>query len=103
MERSGPIALSGRLDKLETSENGWEFWITDIRDEDGRAGPERLAVRMDELEKEEEEKLCIGMSVSVTGYLSPIEGARNPGEFDYRLYQLSRGITGQIQGEKCST
>lgn len=101
LERSGPIALSGRLDKLETSENGWEFWITDIRDEDGRAGPERLAVRMDELEKEEEEKLCIGMSVSVTGYLSPIEGARNPGEFDYRLYQLSRGITGQIQGEKC--
>ncbi len=100
LERSGEVTFFGRLDKLETSENGWEFWITDITDENGMPGPDRLAVQMDESEQTEEE-FWIGMRISVTGRLSPIERARNPGEFDYRLYQLSRNITGQIQGETC--
>lgn len=99
-EHSGTVVVQGKLERLESDENGWELWITDVREGQGQKGPEKLLVRMKELTDREREGLCIGMNVAVTGTLKPLERAGNPGEFDYRLYSLSRGITGQIWGQK---
>lgn len=80
-ERTGTVTVSGFLDKMETSGNGWELWITEVRDERGIKGPDRLLVRMENLEQGEKE-LKIGRKVEVSGYLEPFEKAGNPGEFD---------------------
>ena len=99
-ERTGSVTVSGFLDKMETSGNGWELWITEVRDERGIKGPDRLLVRMENLEQGEKE-LKIGRKVEVSGYLEPFEKAGNPGEFDARLYYFSQNITGQIKGKTC--
>ena len=99
-ERTGTVTVSGFLDKMETSGNGWELWITEVRDERGIKGPDRLLVRMENLEQGEKE-LKIGRKVEVSGYLEPFEKAGNPGEFDARLYYFSQNITGQIKGKTC--
>lgn len=99
-EYSGTVIVRGKLERLESGGNGWELWLGAVRDAQGQKGPDKLLVRMKELTDREEQELCIGMNLLVTGALTPLEGAGNPGEFDYRLYNLSRGITGQIRGEK---
>lgn len=62
--------------------------------------PERLLVRAEELVPASEDSFSIGMTVAVEGTLKPLEGPRNPGEFDYRSYLLSQGITGQVSWAK---
>lgn len=42
----------------------------------------------------------IGMRLRIRGELSLPDPARNPGAFDYRLYCLSRGVTGLLSGEE---
>ena len=98
-EYSGTVIVRGKLERLESGGNGWELWLGAVRDAQGQKGPDKLLVRMKELTDREEQELCIGMNLLVTGALTPLEGAGNPGEFDYRLYNLSRGITGQIRGK----
>lgn len=100
LERTGSVTVSGFLDKMETSENGWELWITKVRDERGTKGPDCLLVRMESLEQEGN-GLRIGRRVKVSGYLETFEKAGNPGEFDARRYYFSQKITGQIKGKAC--
>lgn len=99
-EYSGTVIVQGKLERLESGGNGWELWLGTVRDSQGQKGPDKLLVRMKELTDREEQELCIGMNLLVTGALTPLERAGNPGEFDYRFYSLSRGITGQIWGQK---
>lgn len=47
-----------------------------------------------------EEKLGIGSAVQVRGELAPVEGARNPGAFDFGLYARSQGYCCQMYGEE---
>lgn len=43
-----------------------------------------------------------GRSLSVWGYVSLPKGPSNPGGFDYKLYQLSKGISGTVRNAKLS-
>ncbi len=97
---SGTAVVQGRLERLESGENGWELRLGNVRNVQGEKGPDVLLVQMKELADRETKELCTGISVAVTGTLKPLESPGNSGEFDYRLYNLSRGITGQIRGQK---
>lgn len=44
-----------------------------------------------------------GMRVKVSGKIKPYEGARNPGEFDYRLYYRSMRMRFQIRADAIGT
>ena len=59
--------------------------------------PERTVLRCDELlvycEEISEGSVKIGNTVCITGQFSTMDTPRNPGEFNYRLYYLSQGIT----------
>lgn len=114
--REGKIVTEGRLERIEETENGLEIWVREIKENRAEAEPEtepgadkgglkekvpeRLTVRIQEADAPAFQELSIGMKVEVKGYLSSLEPAKNPGEFDYRTYNLSRGITGQIGGGK---
>ncbi len=45
------------------------------------------------------ESLCLGMQITVKGICEVPEPDRNPGGFDYRLYCLSKGISGIFRAE----
>ncbi len=101
-EDGGEIYVAGELERLERTDTGWEIWLGKIQEiqPEGEREPEpfaprRLLVRADSLEPGEE-AFAIGAEIRVRGQVKSLESARNPGEFDYRLYLLSRGISGQI-------
>lgn len=59
--------------------------------------PERTVLRCDELlvycDSIDEEYIKIGNTVCITGQFNSMDTPRNPGEFNYKLYYLSQGIT----------
>ncbi len=55
---------------------------------------------VDREEYQEENRLRIGMQVSVEGELEGFSKPGNPGEFDYGTYYHALGIEGRIYGEK---
>lgn len=46
--------------------------------------------------KQEEHRIVLGQRIEVLGWLSAIGPTQNPGEFDYRAYLESQGISGRI-------
>lgn len=114
LAREGKIVTEGRLERIEETENGLEIWLREVREQGTEAdpgletdrsrlaqkSPDRLIVRVQETDSEAFQELSIGMTVEAEGYLSPFAPPKNPGEFDYRTYNFSKGITGQIGGGK---
>lgn len=108
--REGKIVAEGRLERIEETGNGLEIWLSKVKEQETapeidksspkEKEPDRLMVRVQEEDAAAFQALSIGMKVEAEGYLSPFDPPSNPGEFDYRIYSLAKGITGQIGGAK---
>lgn len=102
-QEKGQGEFIGEIEQIEETGNGWELVIKNLREKESvpdsaseTAVPDRLLVRAESLLPEDADAFFVGRTIRVKGEISAFDPARNPGEFDYRLYQFSRGIVGQI-------
>ncbi len=106
-----PCAFRGVVTSVSLTEPG-QIWVEATGDtqrayvagNDTVTGP-RLAGRLLVVQALEEPQDVLfslepGQEISVWGYIDLPKGPSNPGGFDYRLYQFSRGISGTVRNAK---
>lgn len=96
------VNVTGTVERMEGKENGLELWLREARAKVGkRARPfGRLVVYVDEnFQTSPPASLGIGAVVDLRGKLEAVEGATNPGEFDFARYYRSRGAACRMYGE----
>ena len=102
-QEEGSREFVGEIERIEAGSDGWEIWLKNVRENRGQNSrngdgkpPERLQVQAETLSPQDTGEFFIGRTILVRGEIRRLEFARNPGEFDYRIYYLSQGIAGQI-------
>lgn len=86
--------VTGMVKSLEPNPNGVSGVLISCRMEPDGEKLGRISVFF-----EKDPGLCAGDRIRITGRCSSYEPASNPGEFDYRSYYESLGITGKMNGE----
>lgn len=109
------ILVRGRIGRVDEKEEAYTLTLEDVLAEAGNKSwkfrrvtvyAEKKKERHGEKEREtgpetdRETGMEVGEVVEVRGSLEPIEGPRNPGEFDFRTYNRTKGIACRIFGQK---
>lgn len=105
------LKVKGRISRLERKKDQVVLTLDDAVAETGNKTSEfrRILVYMEEdagrnrggeAGQEASADLAVGLEVVVRGSLEPVEGPRNPGEFDFRTYYRSKGTACRMFGEK---
>lgn len=99
------LKLRGRIGSLERGDNSTAIVLEEA---EALAGMKRvkfsrvMAYVQEEggMGQQSDAELLPGMTVEMRGKLEPVEGPRNPGEFNFRLYYRSKGAVCRLFGEE---
>lgn len=94
------VTAVGRVTAIEKRKDGMRvLQVKDCVLDEGGTEIQRLQVYLPK--EQSEQPLSLGNQVRIGGTISSMQAAHNPGEFDYRLYYRSLGITYGMFGENC--
>lgn len=100
------ILVRGEIKKAEQKEDAITLILEDVTAEAGRRTGKfrRIVVYAENGAKGKNgsgfgEMMTAGLEVQVRGKLAPVEGPRNPGEFDFRTYYRTKGTACRMYGE----
>ena len=118
---NGRVLVKGQIKKIEQKNETITLTLEGVTAEAGKKTAEFRRIMVyaeDEVKerdgakergetKEKDESglgaiLAVGQRVQVRGKITPVEGPRNPGEFDFRTYYRTKGTACRVYGENLS-
>lgn len=94
--------IYGRIYQYQYSENSMGICLKDVFSKPQFSGTSMISLERTIVYMQEECSLPLGTWICVKGKLQEIEGPRNPGEFDSRLYYRAKKIYYRMYGQELS-
>ena len=91
-----PVVIEGTVEEIGETEYGGRLILKDCE----ILGFEDAAIRKLFVYVDSVEQWKIGMRGRVEGSIARLKPDRNPGQFDFRLYSLAKGICGSVKGQQ---